>query len=355
MTEFSQQLLAWFAQHGRKELPWQQTRDPYAIWVSEIMLQQTQVAAVIPYYRDFMQRFPTIAALAAAPLDSVLQQWTGLGYYARARNLHRAAQSIVARHGAMFPRDYDAVCALPGIGPSTAAAILAFANEQPRAILDGNVKRVLARYHCIDGWPGQAAVAAQLWTRAREHTPSENIRAYTQAIMDLGATVCRRTPACNECPVRAGCGAYASGEMLRYPQPKPRKVLPVRAATMLMIRNRAGELLLEQRPLRGIWGGLWGFPECGPNDDPAAYVAARWGWRVEAHDAWSQTRHTFTHFHLDIVPLPLQLLNDAVGIMDASTLLWHAPHAPLRGGVSAPVKRILEQLRNTAWPAPLTA
>lgn len=354
MTEFAQRLLAWYAQYGRKDLPWQQTRDPYAIWISEIMLQQTQVAAVIPYYTRFLARFPDIAQLAAAPLDSVLQHWTGLGYYARARNLHRAAQTIMTQHDGTFPRDFEAVCALPGIGASTAGAVLAFAFEQQYAILDGNVKRVLARYHRVEGWPGQPAVTAQLWAHARAHTPATALRAYTQAIMDFGATLCKRTPLCAQCPVQDTCLAYAHNETRVLPQPKPRKPLPLRQTVMLLIRNASGELLMEQRPPQGLWGGLWGFPECADSIQAATYVANRWGWDAAAQTPWPQLHHSFTHFHLAITPLPMQLSHDGLGIMDAN-IRWHAPHTTLHGGVSAPVKQLLDRLRNTPWPAPSTA
>ena len=238
---FTDRLLAWYDRHGRKDLPWHQNRSAYAIWVSEIMLQQTQVSTVIPYFYRFVERFADIEALAAASLDEVLHYWTGLGYYARARNLHNTARIIVERHHGRFPRDYETVQTLPGIGASTAGAILAFASGQRHVILDGNVKRVLARYHAIDGWPGRRDVATQLWDLADRHTPGTRVRAYTQAIMDLGATVCRRArPDCVRCPVRLGCRALALGAARRYPAARPRRSLPTRTTAMIMIQDGLG-------------------------------------------------------------------------------------------------------------------
>ena len=244
---FAPALIAWQKKHGRHDLPWQNTRDAYAVWLSEIMLQQTQVSAVIPYYRRFLERFPTIAALAAAPADDVLALWSGLGYYSRARNLHRAAQQVVAEHGGHFPQSQEAVMALPGIGRSTAAAILVFAFGKRGAILDGNVKRVLARVRGITGYPGDSAVAAKLWEEAERLLPKTGLRAYTQGLMDLGATVCaRRNPRCTECPAQALCIAHRGGRTAELPTPKPRKALPQRR-TLMLILQRAGEVLLEKR------------------------------------------------------------------------------------------------------------
>lgn len=351
MTPFAEKLLNWYAQHGRKDLPWQAARDPYRIWVSEIMLQQTQVATVIDYFNRFITRFPDIAALAQAPLDEVMHYWTGLGYYARARNLHKAAQAIMHAHGGEFPREFDAVAALPGIGPSTAGAVLAFAFAQPHSILDGNVKRVLARYHRVAGWPGQRAVAERLWAHARAHTPAAQVQSYTQAIMDLGATVCRRVPRCGECPVADGCAAYTHGETSHFPTPAPRKTLPVKATVMLMIRDDDGAVLLERRPPAGIWGGLWGFPECADLNTARAYGAHR-GWQIECGEPWPSLRHTFTHFHLDIVPLPAQLRTPGTShvIMEPAANVWYRPHAPDARGLPAPVKQLLQRLRNDDGP-----
>jgi len=256
-------LLAWFDTHGRHDLPWQHPRTPYRVWISEIMLQQTQVSTVVPYFERFLQRFPDVHSLAAAAQDDVLALWSGLGYYARARNLHRAAQHIVERHDGKFPTTLEAWLALPGIGRSTAGAILAQAFEQRQPILDGNVRRVLARYHAIDGWPGDRAVQDQLWKRAEAATPHRRIADYTQAIMDLGATVCTRTPRCNQCPLSTGCGAHRLGRTADFPGRRPRKTLPVRLTAMLVLRDENGRILLVRRPPTGIWGGLWSLPECG--------------------------------------------------------------------------------------------
>lgn len=354
MTAFSVDLLNWYDRHGRKDLPWQASRDAYSVWVSEIMLQQTQVSAVIPYFKAFMQRFPDIASLADAPLDAVLHAWTGLGYYARARNLQRAAQTIVAEHGGIFPSDYAAVAALPGIGPSTAGAILAFAFGQQHTILDGNVKRVLARYHRVPGWPGKREVAEILWAHARTHTPSTRTADYTQAIMDLGATVCRRQPLCGQCPLATHCEAHRVGDIACYPAPAPRKALPIKSTTMIMIR--AGEqVLLRQRPPSGIWGGLWGFPECATEQAPTYYCRDALGLDIDALAPWPALRHTFTHFHLDIVPQPARLCVPSLNaptLKENENLIWYNLHSPDARGLAAPVKRLLEQLRNTPWPAP---
>ena len=257
--DFAQRLLAWYALHGRHDLPWQQDRSPYRVWVSEIMLQQTQVGTVIPYFQRFMEQFPTVVALADAPLDEVLHHWSGLGYYARARNLHKAAREICERHVGEFPRDARALEALPGIGRSTAAAILAQSFGLRHAILDGNVKRVLARYHAVEGWPGRTEVLARLWAYAEQHTPSEDVSHYTQAIMDLGATLCTRSrPLCLHCPVGAHCAARIQGQPTRYPGRKPKKDLPRRATRMLLIREPAEQaVLLLKRPPTGTGSDSW--------------------------------------------------------------------------------------------------
>ncbi len=344
--DFSARLLTWFDAHGRKDLPWQRTRDPYRIWVSEIMLQQTQVATVIPYFERFLQRFPDIAALAEAPLDEVLHLWTGLGYYARARNLHKAAQGMRDVHGGRFPQQFDAVCALPGIGHSTAGAILAFAHHQHHTILDGNVKRVLTRHHGIDGWPGKKEVEQQLWEVARAHTPRDRVADYTQAIMDLGATVCRRSaPACARCPLLTTCVAHRQGNPQAYPASAPRKSLPIKNVVMLLIRNEAGAVLLQQRPPSGIWGGLWGLPECAPDVAPQAWCREALGLELDFAPAWPRVRHTFSHFHLDIDPIPAHVLGDNGRLMENGATVWYNVQAPDARGLAAPVKRLLEQLR----------
>ena len=343
VEEFAPALVAWQKRHGRHDLPWQQTRDPYAVWLSEIMLQQTQVSAVIPYFQRFLERFPTIAALAAAPADDVLALWSGLGYYSRARNLHRAAQIIVREHGGGFPQAMDAVMALPGIGRSTAAAILVFAFGKRGAILDGNVKRVLARVRGIAGYPGESAVAVQLWAQAELLLPKTGLRAYTQGLMDLGATVCaRRNPRCAECPVQALCIAHQTGRTAELPTPKPRKTLPQRR-TMMLVLQRAGEVLLEKRPSSGIWGGLWCFPEADADADAVAVCAQRYGARVELREALPVIAHGFTHYHLDILPQPA-----AVRVWPhraaEPALVWLSVEDARAVAIPTPVRSILEQL-----------
>ena len=340
----SDRLLAWFDRHGRHDLPWQHPRTPYRVWVSEIMLQQTQVSTVIPYFERFMARFPDIPGLADASQDEVLHLWTGLGYYARARNLHRAAQQIRDEHRGVFPTDFEAVLALPGIGRSTAAAILAQAQNQRYAILDGNVKRVLTRYHAISGWPGSKAVETRLWKLAEAATPAQRVADYTQAIMDLGATVCGRTPDCGACPLKNTCQAYAEGNPRAYPTPKPRKTLPVRETTMLLLQNPQGMLLLEQRPPAGIWGGLWSLPECPPDREPAAFCEATLGLQIHQVRPGPSLRHTFSHFHLDIRTLHAQVVAGDRAVMEGRPQVWYNCRQPDVRGLPAPVKTLLEHL-----------
>lgn len=345
MMDFSRQVLAWYDRYGRRDLPWHRGRDPYRIWVSEIMLQQTQVNTVIPYYGRFMQALPTIAALARASMDQVLHLWTGLGYYARARNLQQAARRIMDQHHGAFPSTMAEVRALPGIGPSTAGAILAFAFDQRHPILDGNVKRVLTRVHRLPGWPGNRSVELELWELADRHTPSTRVADYTQAIMDLGATVCRRRrPLCDACPVQRLCAAHAHGDMEAFPHPRPRSTKPVKSTHFVMIQA-ADRVLLERRPPAGVWGGLWAFPEV---SDPALVTSAmaqRFGLTVEPQPAWPSFRHSFTHFHLDITPQPVRLRGRSQRVMENPALVWYNPKIPDARGLAAPVKRLLQQLR----------
>ncbi|MDX1605378.1 MAG: A/G-specific adenine glycosylase, partial [Candidatus Competibacterales bacterium] len=298
---FAGRVLAWFDRHGRRSLPWQQQPTPYRVWISEIMLQQTQVATVIPYYQRFMARFPVPAALAVAPLDEVLAHWSGLGYYARARNLHRAAREIRENHGGELPETLDALAALPGIGRSTAGAVLALSRGQRHPILDGNVKRVLARYHAVPGWPGRTAVQRELWALAEHHTPAGRVADYTQAMMDLGALVCtRRRPRCRTCPLAADCAAHTGGREHEFPAPRPRKALPVRRTRMLLLRTPQAEILLERRPPNGIWGGLWSLPECPPEAKIADWCAQHHDLTVLDQQPWAELQHAFTHFRLVI-------------------------------------------------------
>jgi len=339
-------LLVWFAQYGRHDLPWQKPRSAYRVWVSEIMLQQTQVTTVIPYFERFMQAFKDVNELATAPIDTVLHQWTGLGYYARARNLHKAAQQIQQQHAGRFPTEYEAVLALPGIGPSTAGAILAQAFGQRHAILDGNVKRVLSRLHAIEGWPGQKKVEQVLWAIAEKNTPEQDLVNYTQAIMDLGATVCKRTqPQCDQCPLSEQCQAHATGTETLYPTPKAKKTKPVKETCMLMIMDEGGRILLEQRPPSGIWGGLWSFPECQPDDDPADWCHSHLALSITSTQALPALRHTFSHYHLDIEPVCLQAAPiSSPMVMDTERLFWYNMRKPDERGLPAPIKTLLETL-----------
>lgn len=342
---FAQRLLIWFEQAGRHDLPWQVEPSPYRVWVSEIMLQQTQVATVIPYFQRFMARFPILSALSQAEIDAVLQLWSGLGYYARARNLHRAAQIVTAEHGGAMPSTLADLTALPGIGRSTAAAILALAHGQPYAILDGNVRRVLTRYHGISGWPGRSAIIKQLWALAESHTPAQRVAEYTQAIMDLGATVCSKIPTCARCPLHTDCSAYATGRQRDLPTPKPARHLPERAVCFLILHDDH-HVLLERRPPNGVWGGLLSFPEMA---DEAA--AKRWCQHHGVNPAsgfksWPHLAHTFSHFRLQIKPLILHAESPANRVMDSERLVWYNLDQPPPGGLPKPVAIILEQLNN---------
>ena len=340
-------LIGWRARHGRKNLPWQHDPTPYRVWVSEIMLQQTRVSVVIGYYERFMARFPGLVALADAPLDDVLGLWTGLGYYSRARNLHRAAALVRDRHGGTMPRDFDALVALPGIGRSTAGAILALSHGDRHPILDGNVKRVLCRYHGIAGWPGEGRVERTLWALAERHTPHEAVAAYTQAIMDLGATLCVRSrPLCAICPVETGCTARREGTQAALPAPRPQRAMPRRETAFLVLRDAEGALLLERRPPAGLWGGLWCFPECDPAADVEAVCRSRFGVRPVATTALAPIAHGFTHFKLDVYPMLIEVDGGDEGdaVADAGDLRWYSPAAAVGVGLAAPVKRLIEQL-----------
>ena len=337
-ASFTRRLLDWYDEHGRKDLPWQLQKTPYRIWVSEIMLQQTQVTTVIPYFERFTDVFPNVAALAAAPLDRVLHFWSGLGYYARARNLHQAATLVVQRFGGALPSRLEALMELPGVGRSTAGAILAMAFGETATILDGNVKRVLTRIHAIDGWPGEVRVARQLWSHAERHTSTERPADYTQAIMDLGATLCTRSkPACEICPVSQGCQAHRRHEVARFPAPRPKRELPVKHTRMLIIKNDDGEILLEQRPPMGIWGGLWCFPEADP-ELPLDELS-----RDGRLEQWARLTHTFTHFRLEIEPILIQVSERDSGVMESGKRLWYKDDAGRQIGLAAPVRKLLSK------------
>lgn len=344
--EFQRRLLKWFDLHGRHDLPWQKNRTPYRVWVSEIMLQQTQVTTVIPYFQRFMQRFPNLKQLAIAPTDDVLHLWTGLGYYARARNLHKAAQLVQTEFGGRFPRGLETVMSLPGIGRSTAAAILAQACEQPHAILDGNVKRVLSRFHAIDDWPGLPKVEAELWTLAERYTPTNRIVDYTQAIMDMGATLCTRSkPACTTCPLATGCEAWQQGRVTELPHRKPAKQLPQKSTRMLLLENAERQILLVQRPPAGIWGGLWSLPECNTQDNVARWCRDQLGLVPDRISQLPAIQHTFSHYRLEIQPIRAQVRPSGQQAMESAATLWYNPQQPRRLGLPAPVKAMIEQYR----------
>lgn len=336
---FSTKLLHWFDQHGRKNLPWQHHKTPYRVWVSEIMLQQTQVSTVIPYYLRFMERFPTVESLALAEQDEVLHYWTGLGYYSRARHLHRAAQMI---HHSDFPKTMDELLQLPGIGRSTAGAILAIAFNQKSTILDGNVKRVLTRFHGIKQWPGNEKIAAKLWSIAEKYTPAKRSADYTQAIMDLGATICiRGQPRCDRCPLQKKCVAKKLGLEKKIPAVKPRTVMPQRQTTFLILKNKQS-VLLEKRPAKGIWGGLWSFPQVDEHlslNHIKDRVRSRFHFSIQKIQLYDIFRHTFTHFHLDILPAVIAIPSQKT--IDESLYIWYNLQNPPVLGLPAPVKDFL--------------
>ncbi len=342
MKKLSPDLLKWFDHAGRHDLPWQQSVNPYRTWVSEIMLQQTQVKTVIPYYNRFMQRFPDLQSLGRAPIDEVLHLWSGLGYYARGRNLHKTAQIIISEYAGIFPTIIDVLITLPGIGRSTAGAILALSQNQRHPILDGNVKRVLTRYHGITGWPGDKQVEQQLWKLAEQETPKKQVAEYTQAIMDLGATLCTRTrPACDRCPLANACYTCAHNLQTSLPTRKGKKTLPLKQAIFVIIENKLGEILLQKRPPTGIWGGLWSLPECPMDTDILTWLKQQFGSTVSQLTELPSRRHTFSHFHLEIRPYRAMLRATKLAVRDEGEVRWYHPGKPTRLGMAAPVKKIL--------------
>ena len=350
-STFSTRLLAWHKRHGRHDLPWQRTRDAYRIWVAEIMLQQTQVAAVIPYYRRFLERFPDIPSLAGAPQDEVLRLWSGLGYYSRARNLQRAAQLVAERHGGVFPRALTEIQALPGIGRSTAAAIAAFAYGTRAAILDGNVKRVLARHFAVAGFPGEKRVEERLWQLAEEQLPPRAIGRYTQAMMDLGATLCTRAkPRCADCPLAQSCRALALARVREFPAPRPAKALPTRATSMLLLL-RNGEILLEKRPSSGIWGGMWSLPELADEARARAHCRTIYGCSIAAPQPLAPLAHGFTHFKLQIQPL-LCLVEKLTATAGEPGQIWLSLEEAHGAAIPVPVRRLLERLLGVPGATP---
>lgn len=342
---FAEQVLGWFDRHGRKHLPWQNPRDPYRVWVSEIMLQQTQVTTVIDYFNRFMETFPELKALAEADSDLVMHHWSGLGYYARARNLHRCAQQVMAEHQGKLPEDLESLQSLPGIGRSTAGAIRSLAFGHYAAILDGNVKRVLARHFAVEGWPGEAAVLKRLWQLSEQQTPHSRCADYNQAMMDLGAMVCVRTkPQCGACPLAQSCAARERGEIGRFPGKKAKSSKPVRSAQLLVVLDEADNILLQKRPPSGIWGGLWSLPECPLEQQSEHWCEVNLGLQVKQLSLLSPRRHTFSHFHLDITPVLLRIEKSLKVVMDESSLVWYNLSEPEDLGLAAPVSTILQQI-----------
>ena len=337
------QLLAWWDKHGRKHLPWQKDRSPYRIWVSEIMLQQTRVETVIPYFERFMESFPEVEALAAAGDDEVLAIWAGLGYYSRAHNLLKAAGIVVAQHGGELPRDFDSLVALPGIGRSTAGAILALAHGQREAILDGNARRVLARVGAVEGWPGKASVSRTLWRLAEAHTPSERVRDYTQAIMDLGATVClRRRPRCGSCPLSDCCSARKKGLTTGIPASRPASNRPLKRSSMLVVQRPDGAVLLRRRPPTGIWAGLWSLPTLANEESARDWCGRVLGCRPAGHAELKPVRHGFSHFELEIRPIHLPVNKPPGELRDGDQWRWHDGAQDL--GMPAPIRRLVDSL-----------
>ena len=344
------QLLAWWDKHGRKHLPWQKDRSPYRIWVSEIMLQQTRVETVTPYFERFMASFPDMEALAAAGEDDVLALWAGLGYYSRAHNLLKAARIVVSQHGGELPRGFESLVALPGIGRSTAGAILALAHGQRRAILDGNARRVLARVHAVEGWPGKTPVSRKLWCLAESSTPPERVRDYTQAIMDLGATVClRRNPRCGACPLAEPCLARKHGLTAEIPASKPRANRPLRRRSMLVVQRPDGAVLLRRRPPTGIWAGLWSLPTLEDGESPGDWCRRVLGCSPQGHAELKPIRHGFSHFELEIRPIHVPVRAPPNQIREADQWRWHDGAQDL--GMPAPVRRLVESM-NVAATAP---
>ncbi len=345
-STFSQKILTWFDKNGRKNLPWQLNKTPYSVWVSEIMLQQTQVKTVIPYFEKFMQSFPTVVSLANAEQDNVLHHWTGLGYYARARNLHKAAQIIRDQHQGQFPQNIEQVVALPGIGRSTAGAVLSLACKQHHSILDGNVKRVLARHFTVEGWPGNKKVEDELWHYADKLTPRHRTGDYTQAMMDMGATLCTRSkPKCDVCPLQSECLAFIQGRQTELPHKKPKKTIPVKSTVMLLPMWQQ-QILVYKRPPTGLWGGLWGFHEVDKLTDIQT-SANKLGFNDYQTAKLEGFRHTFSHFHLDITPVILHLKHPPQNQVMEDNQLWFDLIKPQNIGLAAPTKKLFSTIEQT--------
>lgn len=342
---FSQRVISWHRQFGRKTLPWQQNKTPYRVWISEIMLQQTQVSTVIDYYQRFMKRFPDIIDLANAAEDEVLHLWTGLGYYARARNLHKTAKIVRDNYAGNFPEDIEAVMSLPGIGRSTAGAILSLSLNQHHAILDGNVKRVLARHTMTEGYPGQASFDKSLWQTSENVTPIVDVAIYNQAMMDIGATICTRSkPECTVCPLSEDCKAYEAERQTDFPGKKPKKKIPVKTSHMLIIRKQ-NKVLMYKRPPSGIWGGLWCFHDVETAEEIASKVSEL-GFVSNSASALEEFRHTFSHFHLDITPHLIEVSdkNDKQ-VNEIANQVWYDLNDKAEIGLAAASEKILARIK----------
>lgn len=342
MLTFSDHVLAWYHKHGRKTLPWQIEKTPYHVWLSEVMLQQTQVATVIPYFNRFIARFPTIIELAKAPIDEVLHLWTGLGYYARARNLHKTATIVADKYAGIFPTHFTEVLGLPGIGRSTAGAILSLSQQQHYAILDGNVKRVLARYFAIDGWPGNKSIENQLWQLSEHVTPKQAVDKFNQAMMDIGAMICTRSlPKCKLCPLKQDCIAFATDSWQAYPTKKPKKTIPTKTAYFLVLVDK-NCVWLEKRPPVGIWGGLYCFPQFSNYDEIHPWLK-KMGIANQDLTQLVALKHTFSHFHLDMVPIYTEI-KQYKHCLDETNGRWYNLLIPPEIGLATPVNNLLKQL-----------
>ncbi len=338
-TWFQKKILGWYAQHGRHDLPWKKALSPYRVWISEIMLQQTQVATVIPYFEKFMRSFPEVSCLAKASTEKVLHHWAGLGYYARGRNLHKAAQIIMNEHAGLFPDNIDALVALPGIGLSTAGAIIAQAFDRKATICDGNVKRVLSRFHCVPGPLGQKDVENALWALAVHYTPTKQVADYTQAIMDIGATLCTRTkPQCDICPLQSRCAAFKNNTQSQFPKRKRAKALPTKETYFLCAINAKQEILLYERPASGIWGGLWSLPEFESEQALRLFLKRNKLGNIALAEV-PALKHSFTHFHLILKPFLVLLNNNDIRTTD---LKWVNPKKRSTIGLPAPINKLLE-------------
>jgi A/G-specific adenine glycosylase len=344
-NHFAKRLLNWYDQYGRKDLPWQENKIPYRVWVSEIMLQQTQVKTVIPYYQRFIQRFPTIKSLADAEQDEVLQLWTGLGYYARARNLHKTAQ-IINNELSEFPQTLEQIQALPGIGRSTAGAILSLTGQQRQPILDGNVKRTLSRYFLIEGWAGKASVLKELWEYAEKITPEKRYSEFNQALMDLGSGLCSRSkPQCLSCPLQNSCKAFQQHLTEHYPAPRPRKKIPEKSAYFLILSIADSKLLFEKRPPHGLWGGLWTFPQFNQESEIQHWMDRHKLVCKGEYHFWPSFKHTFSHYQLYIHPVYIEV-KETSAIMNRDDLTWCDIKKSLKFGVPAPISKLVSRILN---------